>query len=338
MIRKKYVCIIAFLLFCHYQIFAVSQRQERCVIDNKTNSELFLTITYFDDVVGVPAMTTREIPVGENEAPLKISSIYSPGIKEVSYVLRNIPDLNGENIIFSMWERRGEAKELTHLQIFHRLVEDIIVYDSYGNVIITKNDINEITLKSEDDGATSFVEVTPDIVKEGGEKYNNLPKFNGRVMNMPHSTFVVENKSAAQIAVIGYTNDDPVNSLAAWSYELREGQNGEMYRMLYHEVLAPINLFYLKTKDINIYDAEGNTILTYNDINEDRLVRTVRGSETYGLRTYTLTITDQDLLFGKEKYKDIDKIDIKAAFKNVENIRDIHIKNGLKIIDPSFFN
>jgi hypothetical protein len=342
MIQRKYICIITVFLLYNYQIFASSQRQESCVIVNKTNFELFFTVTYFDDFVGVDAMSSREVPVDENEVSLKIWGHHSPGIKKASYVLRSIPDQNGENVIFSMWERRGKEKELTHLQIFHRLVEDIVVYDSYGNVIMTIDDINENTLKSENDGLLSLIEITPDIVKEGGEKYNNLPKFNELVMNMPYSSFVIENKSATQIIVIGYTNDDPVNSLGAWSYELQAGQNNIIYRMIYNEVLDPMTLFYLRTKDMNIYDTGGSIILAFNDITEDRLVETVEGSETYGLRTFTITITDQDLIFGEEKYKNIDKINIKAELENVENIRDIFIKNGPRIlekgIDPSIFN
>jgi hypothetical protein len=340
MIRKKYIIIV--FLFCNFQIFATSQRQEACVVVNKTNSELFLTITYFDDIVGISGMTSKEIPVYEDGVSLKIWGHQSPRIKKASYVLRSIPDMHGENVIFSMWERRGEGKKLTHLQIFHRLVEDIIVYDFYGNVIMTINDINENTLKSENDGFRSLIEVTPDITKEGGERHNDLPKFNGLVMNMPDSSFIVENKSAAQIIVIGYTNDEPFDDLAAWSYELRAGQDGLIYRMRYNEVLNPITLFYLETKDMNIYDTDGNIILAFNDITEDRLVRTVEGSETYGLRTYTITITDQDLLFGEEKYKNIDKIDIKEELENVKNIRDIFIESGPRIlekgIDQSILN
>ncbi|MDR1325709.1 MAG: hypothetical protein LBK00_06705 [Treponema sp.] len=68
----------------------------------------------------------------------------------------------------------------------------------------------------------------------------------------------------------------------------------------------------------------------------------VEGSETYGLRTYTITITDQDLLFGEEKYKNIDRIDIKEELENVKNIRDIFIENGPRIlekgIDQSIFD
>jgi hypothetical protein len=106
--------------------------------------------------------------------------------------------------------------------------------------------------------------------------------------------------------------------------------------------LDPITLFYLQTKDMNIYDAGGNLVLAFNDITEDRLVGTVEGSETYGLRTYTITITDHDLLFGEEKYRNIDKIDIKEELENVENIRNIFIENGPRIlekgIDQSILN
>ncbi|MDR0601092.1 MAG: hypothetical protein LBG42_01795 [Treponema sp.] len=122
MIQKRYIIIV--FLFYNFQIFAVSQREEKCVIVNKTNSELFLTVTYFDDIVDIGAMSKKEIPVYENEAFLEIWGRHSPRIKKASYVLRNIPDWNGE-VIFSMWERRGKEKELTHLQLFHRLVEDI---------------------------------------------------------------------------------------------------------------------------------------------------------------------------------------------------------------------
>ncbi|MDR0601093.1 MAG: hypothetical protein LBG42_01800 [Treponema sp.] len=198
---------------------------------------------------------------------------------------------------------------------------------------MTINDINENTLKSENNDLASLIEVTPDIIKEGGKKYNDLPKFNGLVMNMPDSSFVVENESAAEITVIGYTNDDPLDSLAAWSYELRTGQKGLFYRKKYNEVLDPITLFYLTTKDMNIYDTGGNLILAFDDITEDRLVRIVEGSETYGPRTYTITITDQDLLFGEKNYRNIDKIDIKEELENVKNIRDIFIKNGPRILE-----
>jgi hypothetical protein len=63
------------------KFFASSQRQEGCVIVNKTNSELFFTITYFDDFVGVDAMSSREVPVYENEVSFKIWGRHSPIIK-----------------------------------------------------------------------------------------------------------------------------------------------------------------------------------------------------------------------------------------------------------------
>jgi hypothetical protein len=280
-------------------------------------------------------MTSEKIPY-ENGISLTISGVQSPRIKKASYVLRVTPDMQRENVIFSMWERKGEERKLTHFQIFHRLVEDIIVYDPYGNVIMTINDINENTFKEENE-IRSFIEVTPDIIKEGGEKYNNLPKFNDLVMNMPESRFVIENKSAIPIIVIEYTNIE--DSLGAWSNELDAGRNITFSRIRYNEVLDPITLFYLQTKDMNIYNTSGNLILAFNDV-KDRLVRTVEGSETYGHKTYTITITDQDLLVAEEKYRNIDKIDIKEELENIRNI--IKSRPPLldldKDIDTSIFN
>jgi hypothetical protein len=289
------------------------ERQEYCCVENNTNAELFLTITYADNIINIEQRKFYELPVYEDGKQIGVMDPWSlrnrPLMKKETYVLRVVDDWAG--VIFKFPLNR--ANGLPHLPIFRTIVEDFIIYDFYGNVIMTIEDINENTLKQ--GGAISTIAITPEMAENGRRKYNALPKFNGTVMNMPDSKFVVENNSGSPIIIIKHLGKKVVAT------DLNDWKIKEVYVFKYYENVDPMTLFYRWTKEMSICDADGNTIFTLNDIH-DRFIRTVEGSETYGHRTYTLSITGQDIIRGIEKNKNIAKIDIEKELENIKKLRE----------------
>jgi hypothetical protein len=328
--------IYFFLFFgvINLYLFCAPQREEYCYVDNNTNSELFLSLTYVDDFIHLEQGRQYELPIYENGDqigffdPLKLNS-NTQRIKKVTYVLRTTSDWSGD--IFRFYREIDPTNRLSHLTLFRNLVEDFLVYDSAGNVIMTIEDINENTLKGD---YVSMISITPEMAENGRGKYNALPKFNGTVMNMPESSFVIENDSNSPIMIIQqYKNLPP----GIHSTGLITVKNYLLYLFKYYEGVDPMTLFYMWTDEINIYDPNGNTIFTFKDIT-DRFIRTVAGSETYGHKTYTVKITDQDIIQGIERNKNIEKINIDKELENIRRISNEYYRERTGVLEKDVYH
>jgi hypothetical protein len=246
-----------------------------------------------------------------------------------SYVVR-LPPNTDNTIIY--WLNNAITfppyKEMQSLNKFNDLIEDIIVYDFHGNVIMTIDDIRN-SLSTDD--YVEEIEITGELAIDGREKYDDLPKFTGQVLNWPDSMFFINNQTNNRIFYIKYNN----HPLSASSGELGAGDNS-LFCFFLHPVYENIDgmiHFNKITADINVYTPNGETILTLDDFTADRFTITRDGSEKYGNRRYTITVTEEDIEIAKEKYADVNPVDIKQEMERVKEIIDRFFKGEPGILE-----
>jgi hypothetical protein len=229
------------------------------------------------------------------------------------------------------------------LLTFNNFVKDIIIYDLNGSVIMLIDDIRKIL--SIDD-YVSEIEITEELVRIGNKKYQHLPKFTGDVINFPEKAFYIRNDSGNRLVIIAYfrTINGPIWPVTFglisstkvgmiievhWTELVGRGflttfsslaYIDDFHRREFQENDG-ITLFYKYLIDIMVYDTDGNTILTKEDFTISRFVEYIYGSEKYGDRSFTMTISPEDMALGWKKYKHISPVNIREKQLEVINER-----------------
>jgi hypothetical protein len=238
------------------------------------------------------------------------------------------------------------------LLTFNNLVEDIIIYDLNGNIIMLIDDIRKVL--STDDYINE-IKITEELVLAGNEKYRNLQKFTGDVINFPEKTFYIRNDSGNRLVIIvyyrtatgvvtprtfGLISSTEVGLIELhWTEISTQGylfsfQNfreiDDFHRREFQENDG-MTLFYKYLIDIMVYDYDGNTILTKDDIIASKFVEHIYESEKYGNRTFTMTITPEDMALGRERYKHISPVNIRE--KQLEAINEERRLRNSPLVD-----
>lgn len=293
----KFKLLFIVFLVNGLQLFSLSIGGWGTLFVNKLDTEFTYTIKYFRD------------------------------IDYKSFVVRLPPDSLYRQIFWvNEWFFVGitPPEEKQSLNRFNDVVEDIIVYDLEGNVIMTIDDIRAVLSK---DDYVEEIEITQELAIAGKERYGTLPKFTGKVLNWRSSYFDIINKTNGIVYFVLDRNWD--SYVIGWP--LNPNQSARLYgfRPPFFENIDPMVYFYETTINIKVFTPDGKIIVTLDDFIEDRFTITRYGSEKYGDIEYMFSITEEDMTIGMEKYKDISPIDVNQEMKRVEEGHDQWLRGGL---------
>jgi hypothetical protein len=115
----------------------------------------------------------------------------------------------------------NQFQSISHLQIFNFFVKEFAVYDYHGKAIFTKDDLTADILKHEDIFEwQGIIEITPEIVDIGKEKYFNFPVFEGEVVNEPLTLLYITNTNFFSVDLFFDFEDQTAWTGVAGGYQI----------------------------------------------------------------------------------------------------------------------
>jgi hypothetical protein len=343
----KNKCICSFLCwFSVFSIYGTSWRNENCTIVNKTDAEIIYSLSIYN--VGIASFKTFDnlrrrivmdiehidLSTDENrELKNRIEEYESRSdhkwttvdLVRTNYILSPESDIVGYNSmlfnqnsdeLFRCSQGLRKILDMPHLQVFDYFVKEFVVYDHNGDVIMTKEDINEHTLVAYEDLIDySVIEITSEIVKTGRQKYRGLPKFNGKVVNDPLTLFHIENNTR-YITELYFEFKDQ----RTW-FTCLGRSNSYSIVSLRDERLRTVDDFLAYLTGLTIYafaenfrsaNPSGYLFMSYEDIlrsNGIKLEQQPHAGE-YSHIIFTLCLTSEDGEFYRKNRDDAARIDI----------------------------
>jgi hypothetical protein len=242
-----------------------------------------------------------------------------------NYILSPESDIVGYNSIlfnqntdelFRCSQGLQKILDIPHLQVFDYFVKEFVVYDHNGDVIMTKEDINEHTLAVYENLIDySVIEITPEIVNAGRQKYRGLPKFNGKVINDPLTLFHIENDTRYTTEFYFEFKDQRTWFICqgrSYSYSIVSLRDEHLRTV--DDFLAYLTglTIYAFAENFSTVNPFGYLFMSYEDIlrsNSIKLEQQPYVSE-YSPVIFTLRLTSEDGEFYRKNRDDATRIDI----------------------------